>query len=200
MVAKNKTSTGKAGKARRTVASLGAELDELRAQMAILQAKVDAMTGSGEQSAAPTTASTTTTSSPKPAQPPAEDPVQGVHRLVEAVFAMAHRPLPDDEEGRDALFEEFKSLIHSDRKGTGLLDQNLRNYTWSQLRKKADIYLEDTSDMGSYTVTRMSPGSVDKNTTRVKLFLKARTRMPTPITLRRDEKDAGQWRVETSSL
>lgn len=204
---KSKTKPG-----RRTIASIGDELDHLRDQVAALTEEVAALRGQNSGVAPATTlpvvraAATATTASTAaaplaPATPAANaDPIAAVHTLLRTVFAIAQEPLAEDEEERDAQFDRFKLLVHSDRKGTGVLDQSLRNYTWAQLRKKVDIYLDSTADVGSYSVTRMAPDAVGRQTSRVKLFLKAKTRMPTPITLRRDERDGNQWRVESSSL
>ena len=196
---------GKSGGGKRTVASVAVELDALKAEVDALRAIVATLNSGGVVHSGGVDVDVTPNSAPvvEPAPAPAEpeDPMAAVHGVLRQLFSLAKEPLDDEDvEEHDAMFERFIALIHSERKGTAMLDQSLRNYTWSQLRKKADIYLDDDGDVGSYTITRSSPESVGKRTSRVKLFLRARTRMPTPITLRRDDKDGDRWRIESSSL
>ena len=186
---------------RRTVASVGAELDELKAEVEQLKSLLAELSSSGAGVVAATAAAATAAATPAPAPAPPAKPMDAVHSLLREVFALAKTPMDEEDlDERDAMFERFVALVHSDRKGTSMLDQSLRNYTWAQLRKKADIYLNEDGDVGSYTITRQSPEAIGKRTPRVKLFLRARTRMPTPITLRRDDREAGAWRIEASSL
>ncbi len=108
--------------------------------------------------------------------------------------------MPSDPDEADTLFDRFAVLMHSERKGTPLLDRNLRNYTWMQLRKNVLIYLKDPNDAGSFTVTRREPLKFGPREERARFFLKASTRMPTPISFRKDVEDSDRWRIEVSSL
>jgi hypothetical protein len=211
VTAKENASSTTAAKKRPTVASLATELDAVRAELATLKDIVAGLTAAGAAvavggstagvaRAARALDSAGASTAVKTPPDTKEDPMAPVHAILRQVFTLAQEALPVDEEERDEQFARFKKFVHSDRKGTGVLDQSLRNYTWAQLRSKVNIYLDDPDDVGSYTVTRMTPDAVGRQTLRVKLFLKARTRMPTPITLRRDDADSDNWRVEASSL
>ena len=210
MAAKTSKSKNSSAKSRKTVASLSKELDALRAEVETLKAAVADLQSQGKQSlsdvaagaaalAAAVDVATSKAAAPKPVAPKA-DPMAEVHSLLQQVFKLALTPQPEDPEERDLLFARFAQLVHSDRRGSAILDQSLRSYTWTQLRNKADIYLKDTADVGSYTITRSAPAELDRRASRIKLFLKARTRMPTPISLRRDARAEDAWRIESSSL
>lgn len=201
--------TAKSKPGRPSIATLAAELDSLRAEMAQLRARLEIVenrpAGAGAPAPAPAVivAPVATPVASAPAKAPAADnpdPMTEVHELLRQAFALALMPLPDDPDEADAVFERFSGLMHSSRRGTPLLNNSLRNYTWGQLRKNALIYLNDDADPGSYAVDRSEPEVVAPRTERVKFFLKARTRMPTPVTFRRDQGEGRAWRIEASSL
>lgn len=196
-----KTTKSKASPSRQTVASVAAELAALKDRVAALEAEVAAL-GGHQASAVAAGAATVAPAAAKdrPAGVVPDDPMADVHGLMRQIFTLATAPLPEDPDARQEQFDAFVELVHSDRRGSATLNQSLRNYTWAQLRHKADIYLRDLQDAGSYTVVRSSPDELSPVATRIKLFLKARTRMPTPISLRRDASAQDAWRIESSSL
>ncbi len=183
------------------------ELAALREELAALRARVDVLEGKqpGPKAAAvpAAAAATAVAATPAPSGKPAApetDPEAALRSLVAAAFALALEPIPDDPDEADAQFARFAALMHSERRGTPLLEQSLRNYTWRQLRRNANIYLNEAQDPASFESARMVPTAVTLKTERAKLFLRARTRMPTPISLRRDASEHGAWRIESSSL
>lgn len=129
-----------------------------------------------------------------------EDPFIAVHDLLRRVLTLAARPESDDPEVEEGLFLDFLSMVHAERKGTPMVESSLRQYGWRQLRRNVRIYLRDPDDIGSYDVARRDPVELTPRTERVKLFLRATTRMPAPIGLRRDASCGNEWRVETTSL
>ncbi len=211
--------TGKSKSKRPTVASLAAEVAELREQLAALQSRLEAVeAGSSSKSAtdvstgvvagaavaAAVVASKPAAKKPAPKKAKArgsrDDTQTALQELLKGALSLALEPMPDDPDDADRLFERFAGLCHSSRWGTPMLDNSLRSYTWRQLRKNVGIYLREEDDPGSFEVLRTDPRKVTEDTRRVKLFLRARTRMPTPITFRRDDELEGEWRVEVSSL
>lgn len=203
-------SAKKATSKRRTVASLAVEIGALRAEVEALRVKltalaegqkppvVEAVLGAGATAASP--ASIHKTADEPKAVKPKPSPMVEVRAFVTDVFRLALVPLPDDEEARDELFWRFLSMVHSRRRGSNMLDQNNLSYIWDPLRQRPGIYLDEAENPGSFTVTRTQPAVVNARTERVKLFLQARARMPTPITVRRDPDFGGEWRIEASSL
>lgn len=129
-----------------------------------------------------------------------EDPFIAVHDLLRRVLSLAARPESDDPEVEEGLFLDFLSMVHTERKGTPMVESSLRQYGWRQLRRNVRIYLRDPDDIGSYDVARRDPMELSPRADRVKLFLRATTRMPAPIGLRRDTSCGNEWRVETTSL
>jgi len=129
-----------------------------------------------------------------------EDPFIAVHEVLRRVLALAARPESDDPEVEEGLFLDFLSMVHAERKGTPMVESSLRQHGWRQLRRNVRIYLRDPEDIGSYDVARRDPVELTPRTERVKLFLRATTRMPAPIGLRRDASCGNEWRVETTSL
>ena len=126
--------------------------------------------------------------------------MDGVHEILRRLLAVGLEPDADGEELADEQFFRFLELIHTERKGTPMLESSLRQYAFRQLRKNAPIYLRDRDDTGTYDVTRSEPREISTKTERVKVFLRAATRMPTPIALRRDAIHQGASRIETTSL
>ncbi|MCO4763834.1 MAG: hypothetical protein KC502_20140 [Myxococcales bacterium] len=191
----------------RTVESLGAEVDELRRMVTELSARLDGATGKAKppiskaKAAAPAAAAAAVTvAATTPTGAPEDDPIRAMRSVLTAAFEQALAPIPDDPDEADAHFARFVKLIHSSRCGTPLLEQSLRNYTWRQLRRNAPIYLDDNQAPGSFECKRITPDNITARTEQAKFFLLARTRMPTPITFRRDSADGGAWRIEASSL
>ncbi len=127
-------------------------------------------------------------------------PLAEAQACLAALFALAILPDAADAESEEQRFAEFLELIHSERKGTPILDTSLRQYGWRQIRRNAKIYLRDAADPSSFDIARRDPSELAPVHERVKLFVKAATRMPTPITLRRDSACGGAFRVESTSL
>ncbi len=201
---KNKAPAKKAK--RQTVATLAAELAELRGEVDTLRerlAKLEAAPAKPAMSAAPVAAAATSApvaaSKPRRAPPP-DNTELALKALLTDALALALEPMPEDPDDADRLFERFASLCHSSRCGTPMLDTSLRTYTWRQLRKNVGIYLREERDAASFEVLRTEPRKMATKSDRIKFFLRARTRMPTPITFRRDAELEGDWRIEVSSL
>ncbi len=142
----------------------------------------------------------TTTAAPPLASDLELAPMAEAHELLCEVFQLVLEDVPADPDEADAQFDRFKALSHSNRRGSPLLDQSLRAYTWAQLRRNVRSYLTDPNDVGTYQVSRTQPEKPIKGEERMKVFLHAPRRMPAPITLRRDGEAGGRWRVEVSSL
>ena len=188
--------SSKAKKARPASADVSVQLEQLRKEIAALTERL--ATVEATLQVAPVDAAADTPSA-KP-KSTADDPVALLRKLLANALALAAEPMPADVDEAETLFSRFAELIHSDRKGTPLLDRNLQNYTWLQLRKNVLIYLKNANDPSSYTVTRREPMKFGPGEERARFFLKAATRMPTPVSFRRDAEDGDRWRIEASSL
>lgn len=192
----------------RSVADLAREVDELRALITELTARVAALTpATSATEAAPVAAPAAPPSAAAASEAPSaliggpeSDPISAMRAVLTAAFTMAQEPIPSDPDEADAQFERFSQLIHSERRGTPLLEQSLRNYTWQQLRRNVRIYLDEQGAPGSFETTRVTPDPVTPHTQQAKVFVRAQTRMPTPVTFRRDRAAGGAWRIEASSL
>ena len=165
-----------------TIQSLAQELADLRARVASLEAQLQA--------------------TPRPVVTPAvtatpQDALEAAKATVAALFAVAINSAALDEE---AAFLAFRDLVHTDRRGTPLLDEELRSYKWRPLQQRHRQYLTQAADPASFVVERAQPESPGVQTEVLKLFLRAEKRMPPPITLRRDAHAGGAWRLEASSL
>lgn len=197
-------SEAKKSSGKQTVATLAATVEELQQRVAALEAALAAQsatgaTAAGAVAAVAASAEEAPAPAPKPRKPDT-DPVGGAHRLLRDILKLAMEPEPDDPEEAELLFVRFLDHVHSERKGTPILENSLRQYTWRQLRRNALIYLRDPEDAGSFDVTRQDPAAIGPRTESLKLFLRATSRMPTPITLRRDVAAEDAWRIESSSL
>lgn len=188
----------------RTVGSLAAEVDELRELIAQLTARLDQVSPDTakktEVVAATATVVAPVVKAPTKKGAPEDDPVAAMRAILIAAFELALEPIPHDLEEADEQFARFAALIHTNRRGTPLLEQSLRNYTWQQLRRNVTIYLDDDQAPGSFETTRITPDPITARTQQAKFFVRARTRMPTPITFKRDDAEGGAWRIEASSL
>ena len=164
-----------------TLQSLADELADLRARVAVLEARAPAVA----RQAAPVVAVVH------------ENPVEAAKQTVAALFAVA---LNQAELSEDDAFQAFRELVHADRRGTPLLDEELRAYKWRPLVQRAQQYLSKPGDPKSFFVERCQPEAPGPQTEILKLYLRAEKRMPPPITLRRDPSVGGAWRLEASSL
>ena len=220
MAATSKGAVRKNAKApKRTVASLAKEIAEVRAEIGALRAQAIALrdqlngavavsqatvpaspAAATAASVASAIASSTAASKASPAADARASMLEQVRAFIAEVFELALVPMPDDEDDKEALLLRFLDTIHSSRRGTTMLDQNNLSYVWDPIRQRPGIYLNDEQAPGSFVVTRMQPSEITASTERVKVFLKARSRMPTPITLRREAQADGAWRIEASSL
>ena len=134
---------------------------------------------------------------PPPVAQSPQEALETAKATVTAVFAVALSAgvLADDE-----AFLAFRDLVHTDRRGTPLLDEELRSYKWRPLVQRCQQYLAHPTDPASFVVERAQPEAPTAQTDVLKLFLRAANRMPPPITLRRDSHAGGAWRLEASSL
>lgn len=188
------------------LAAWDARLSALEAEVSSLRDRLQALErGPSQRALAPSAAveppqpvaATAATPAAASAAVHQHDPELALQELLREVFAVALTPEPQDAEGQESLFLRFLDLVHPERKGTPMLEGSLRQYGWRQLRRNAGIYLRDIHDPASYDEVRRDPQVLTRATDRVKVFLRATTRMPTPIILRR----AGDvWRIEASSL
>ena len=176
-----------------TLESLAQELADLRARVALLEAHVLA---GAKAPKVHHVAGTPTPDTPMP-DAPTPDALADAKQLVAAVFAVA---LAAEGPGDDAAFDAFRALVHPDRQGTPLLDEELRSYKWRPLLHRLHQYLGKANDPASFAVERVQPETVTAQTESVKLYLRADKRMPPPVTLRRDPGAGGAWRLEASSL
>jgi len=175
-----------------TLASLAAQVADLTARLTALEQRVspepiapDAMAGSSAAAI-------------QPPERMAHDPLAEVHTLLHALFAVALAP-ESDVEG-ESRFERFRDLVHSLRKGTPLLDRELNSYKWQPLAGRFAQYLQISGDPASFKIVQMVPDAITEHTESVKVFLKAEKRMPPPLSLRRDDRAGGAFRIDGSSL
>ena len=166
-----------------TLEALALEVADLRARVATLEARLLPVPRPAALPIVPST------------QPP--ETLEAARATVTALFAAALNAahLPEDE-----AFAAFRDLVHADRRGTPLLDEELRAYKWRPLVQRCQQYLGQPDEPASFVVERSQPETPSPQTDVLKLFLRAEKRMPTPITLRRDATVGGAWRLEASSL
>ncbi len=140
----------------------------------------------------------------EPSEPsePAEDPdsATAIAALVARLLGVAIDLAGASPAAVDAGFDRYLALIHSTRKGTPMLDDGLRRYSFVQLVRNGSIYLFVDGDSASFRVDRSVPADLTDARDEASVFLAARTRMPTPIRLRRDAAAGNRWRIESSSL
>ena len=168
---------------RLTLQSLAQELAQLKARVAVLEARQT-----------PAAARPLTEHLPEVTNQP---PLESARSLVQAIFAVALNgpQLPEEE-----AFQAFRELVHAHRRGTPLLDEELRSYKWRPLLQRCRQYLSRPDDPSSFVIERCQPETVTAQTDQVRLYLRADKRMPPPITLKRDPGAGGAWRLEASSL
>lgn len=181
-----------------TLAELAATVAQLSARVASLEAKQ-----SGE-AAAPAIAA------PVAVAPPAAAPIKAVpadanlevRQLLEQLFALTLATDHLDEEAIANQFEIFRTLVHSDRQGSPVLDTDLRRYKWRPLLGRYTDYLFTVDQPASFQIERMIPDRIDARTETIKIHLAVRgaRRMAPPVTLRRDPRFAGALRIEQMSL
>jgi hypothetical protein len=181
-----------------TLAELAATVAQLSARVASLEAKQP-----GEPPA-PTVAA------PVAVVPPAAAPVKAVpadanlevRQLLEQLFALTLATDHLDEEAIANQFEIFRTLVHSDRQGSPVLDTDLRRYKWRPLLGRYTDYLFTVDQPASFQIERMIPDRIDARTETIKIHLAVRggRRMAPPVTLRRDPRFAGALRIEQMSL
>ena len=129
-----------------------------------------------------------------------DQPQAEVNALLAALFALCLKVKSQDLHESLNEFEQFKSLTHSARKGSPLLNQELFSYKWKPVVQRVGQYLSNPTDPTSFAVSSMQPTKLDNKTEQVRLFLRAEKRMPPPITLRRDEQAGGALRIDAMSL
>jgi hypothetical protein len=164
-----------------TLDALARELADLRARVAVLEARAPGVARPIPPVSAPVQA----------------NPIEAAKETVAALFAVA---LNQAELSEDDAFQAFRELVHADRRGTPLLDEELRAYKWRPLVQRCLQYLSKPEDPKSFFVERCQPEAPGPQTEILKLYLRAEKRMPPPITLRRDPSAGGAWRLEASSL
>ena len=131
-----------------------------------------------------------------PARPQGERLFDEAREIVAAAFALALGVEPDDE----LAFERFIALNHSERTSAPRAIPSLREFAWRSLKRRAGEYLTDVAAPESFTIARHEPARLDANVTQLRLFLKARGRSATPVTLKTDPVANGALRITDSSL
>jgi len=116
------------------------------------------------------------------------------HELLERLFELA---LAEDEE---SAFLSFLTLNHSSSKSTPHALKRLRLHEWSSLRRNAHHYLSNPDAPASFEPTRWVPEEPGPDERDVKVFLRHHTRLPVPVTLRRDIAADAALRVLTLSM
>ncbi len=180
-----------------SVGELAQMVAQLSARVAALEAKLQ-IQGPVEEPlpAAP--------SAPPAWVPPAvaADPNVEVRSLLEQLFALALATDPQSDEAMANQFELFRTLVHSDRQGSPLLDTDLRRYKWRPLLGRFTDYLFVLDQAASFQVERTIPERIEARTETIKVHLAVRggRRMAPPVTLRRDPRFGGALRIEQMSL
>lgn len=171
---------------------------ELMAKLDALSARVTALEAAGQ---APTVVAPTVVA-PAPAAAPAADGLTEIKGLLRSLFAVALATDASDDVKVADQFEVFRTIIHSERQGTPLLDSDLRRYKWLPLLGKARDYLSDASQPGSFALERVLPDRIDARTNSVKVHVVVRggRRMSPPVTFKRDPAAEGAFRIENMSL
>ncbi|MSQ84202.1 MAG: hypothetical protein EXR77_15185 [Myxococcales bacterium] len=133
---------------------------------------------------------------------PAADSVAEIKGLLESLFAIALNTDNSDTEASEIQFEAFRTLVHTDRQGSPLLNGELRRYKWQPFLGRSREYLADVSRPASFLVDRMAPDKIDARTETVKVHVAVRSgrRMSPPVTFRRDALANGAFRIESMSL
>ncbi len=132
---------------------------------------------------------------------PADD--QGtIAAQLTKLFAIAARSNPENANSDAALaeFEDFRALVHVDRKNSPLLNQELYQYKWRVICRRYAQYLTDIANPASFQITTQVPAVIDARTETVRVFLRADKRMPVPVLFRRDPTQASAFRIDQSSL
>lgn len=181
-----------------TLAELAATVAQLSARVASLEAKQ-----SGEAPAPAVAAPIAVVSAAAaPIKAVPADANLEVRQLLEQLFALTLATDHLDEEAIATQFEIFRTLVHSDRQGSPVLDTDLRRYKWRPLLGRYSDYLFTADQPASFQIERMIPDRIDARTETIKIHLSVRgaRRMAPPVTLRRDPRFAGALRIEQMSL
>jgi hypothetical protein len=117
---------------------------------------------------------------------------------IEKLFAFLFMAAQDDDS--EAGFENFVSVMHSDRTDAPRSIPSLKEFNWRALRKNAARYLSDPADPTSFTILSRNPESISAETNVVKTFLSCPGRSPVPVTLKRDSRQDAAFRITDSSL
>ena len=125
---------------------------------------------------------------------PAATPPRGtIEGLLQAMFTAA---MLEDPEG---TFEALEQLTHpAELQAPRALD-NLRAFSWKKLRTSYARYLT-AEEPHAFHVVRTQPKDVGERVERVKVFLRSGTASPSPVTLVRDQRSGGAWRIKQISL
>lgn len=180
-----------------SAAELAKIVAQLSARVAVLEAKLQIQSPAEETLAAPIAVATAAPPIAVPGDPNAE-----VRSLLEQLFALALGTDPLNEEAIANQFELFRTLVHSDRQGSPLLDTDLRRYKWRPLLGRFTDYLFAVDQAASFQVERTIPERIEARTETIKVHLAVRggRRMAPPVTLRRDPRFGGALRIEQMSL
>lgn len=180
-----------------TIGDLAQMVAQLSARVAVLEAKLQ-VPGPVQEPVSP--AVVTAAAVPMAAVP--TDPNAEVRSLLEQLFALALGTDPHNEEAITNQFELFRTLVHSDRQGSPLLDTDLRRYKWRPLLGRFTDYLFAVDQAASFQVERTIPERIEARTETIKVHLAVRggRRMAPPVTLRRDPRFGGALRIEQMSL
>jgi hypothetical protein len=176
-----------------TVAALASQIEALQARVAALESRLP-------QGAAQPRVEAVAVASAAVPQP--VDPLGQIKALLENLFALAAATTVEDSEAFDVRFEAFKALVHGDRQGSPLLDTDLRRYKFIPFVGRFADYLEHRDAPGSFQLERTMPAQIDARTETVKLHVLVRhgRRMSPPVSLRRDPRADGAFRIEQMSL
>ncbi len=147
----------------------------------VAAAPVPAAPAPGEPAAAPAAAV-----APGPS---AEGTQAEVRAVLQTVFSLA---LAGEE---DAGFDTFMELMHSANRATPIARKRLKSQEWNGVLRSFGSYLAQATDPSSFEVTRWVPEEPESDEREVKAFLHHDTRMPVPVTLRRDEEAGGALRI-----
>lgn len=179
------------------VTSLQAQVAELSVRVTRLEALLAGTARSGDVSGA---APVESAPAPVAAMSSTLGPLESAHQVVTAVLTAALAGVDAEDEMAQAALEAFGLLVHSDRRGTPLLDEEVRVYKWRPLVAHVHQYLSKPGDPTSFEIVRTQPSEITAKIDQVRLYLRAEKRMPPPLTLRRDAQAGGAWRIESSSL
>ncbi|MBM4387430.1 MAG: hypothetical protein FJ088_06790 [Deltaproteobacteria bacterium] len=117
-----------------------------------------------------------------------EYPNEGTpEKVIQEVLKSAAMP---EEEG----WQKFTTLLHSEEKLPTLLN-NWRQFSYREIRKKADYFIKDKAMFSFKIKDEKSEGES------LKIYIEnSMSDVPTPCTLRKDKSEGDAWKVFGSCL